>query len=105
MSIKPLYIKQTCENFPFCCAGGSSEIVQQWKFNKFNTEFFLQEVYPELVAGNIYDADMSRGRTTIKKVEWPGYFLSKLPVEKFLSEIQDPEILADVKRRMKYNEN
>ena len=105
MSIKPLYIKQTCEDGPLCCAGGSSEIVRQWKLKNFNTQFFLRKVYRELVAGNIYDADVDRGHTTIKKVKWPGYFLSKLPVEKFLSEIQDPEILADVKRRMKYVEN
>ena len=75
------------------------------KLNKFNTQFFLRKVYRELVAGNIYDADVDRGHTTIKKVEWPGYFLSKLSVEKFLSKINDPEILADVKRRMEYDEN
>lgn len=102
MTIKPLYIKLTCDNGAFCCAGGTSDIVRRWSLKDFDTKFFLENVYPELVSGNIYNVKINRGYTTLTQAEWPAHFLKKLDIEKFLSEIEDPEILADVKDRMKY---
>jgi hypothetical protein len=95
----------TCDKYgtdSVCCGGGSAHVVYEWaKEHYFDVDFFLKNVYPELVENRIFDLDINRNKYTVKQVRWPGHYLEYLDVDEFLSDIEDPEIRADVEKRIK----